>query len=800
MPDDPRIDAILERWEDLRQSGAEVSVDELCQEHPDLLEIVRQRVKALQGMEWFDASGADGDEADNLEPVPKTLGRYRLDTLIGAGGYGQVWKGFDPELQRTVAIKIPRSGRLGSAKRTVKFLDEARKVAQLRHPGIVSVHDVGSDGDYSFIVSEFIDGSNLAEFREKLPWQDAVRLVAKLADALQHAHAKGFVHRDIKPANILLDPEGSPYLTDFGIAITEGEYREGGTGTVGTLAYMSPEQVEGSPIDSRTDIYSLGVVLYELLVGQRPFVAADPIGFRHTILSEESTFPESIEVPLRLKTICLKALARNPRERYATATQFGSELKALCEIRQKRLLLWSVIGVVLLAMGVTAWLGSQHNHNSSLTQKTDVDEPIAANSNVAAQPETNPSPKTELPRQGTLTRAAKMPPATFTKIDISHQANYSWLPDYLPGAPTGNVTLGGIPFNIASNAAGNQGWSAQSARDDQDGHKSITIPAFVYGVTDVYTLINTIYGQPGPSSYAWLVFTGSRGATYTYHLVGNVDIRDYSNDTYTNGIGATTVNVFKSPKTNWNKEGRLDMQHIVLPHEFADQMLRTIKLVDNGRWGGQRVVLDGVTVVGVPKKEQMSEPKTRDRCIDLLSSVDVMRDRVTGEWTRDEDEVTTTGGKILMPVVLEGEYDLTVSFTRLEGDNTIAVVLPIGERRCIVVLSGWNGQTSGIESIDGKEAHSNPTTKHPSVLINGRRYTLVAKVRRHQGQTASVEVLLDKAVLASWQGKESSLDLRGEWQLPQIRRFALSTIDATTFHSAKLQMVSGDVSWIGGNP
>jgi hypothetical protein len=197
-------------------------------------------------------------------------------------------------------------------------------------------------------------------------------------------------------------------------------------------------------------------------------------------------------------------------------------------------------------------------------------------------------------------------PIAFTQVDISGQANYSWLPDYLPGAPTGNVTLGGVPFNIASNAAGHQGWSAQSAGDDPDGRKSITIPINVYGVTDVYTLINTIYGQRGPNYYAWLEFTGSRGATYTYRLVGNSDIRDYCKGDLTNAInGITTVNVFSCPKTNNGQEGRLDMQHIVLPDEFADQTLSTIKLVDNGRWGFQRVVLDGVTVAPVPRTSKL---------------------------------------------------------------------------------------------------------------------------------------------------------------------------------------------------
>ena len=186
-----------------------------------------------------------------------------------------MWKGFDPELQRVVAIKVPRPDRISSPDQAQKFLEEARKVAQLKHPGIVPVHDVGRDGDWFFIVSDFIDGENLAQriSRDRPGWEESARLVADVAEILQHAHQQGFIHRDIKPANILLDGQGRPYLTDFGIAISGDDQGRGTTDTAGTLRYMAPEQVAEtvSQIDCRSDIYGLGVVLYELLTGQRPF-------------------------------------------------------------------------------------------------------------------------------------------------------------------------------------------------------------------------------------------------------------------------------------------------------------------------------------------------------------------------------------------------------------------------------------------------------------------------------------------------------------------------------------------------
>ena len=164
---------------------------------------------------------------------------------------------------------------------------EARKVARLRHPNIVPVHDVGREGSNCFIVGEWIEGTNLAvRIRDDRPdHRESARIVAEVADALAHAHAAGFVHRDIKPANILIDPQGRAYLTDFGIAVVEEDLLRDVT-AAGTLPYMAPEQLgEGlGPVDHRADLYSLGVVLYELLTGRRPFRATSPMELREQIL------------------------------------------------------------------------------------------------------------------------------------------------------------------------------------------------------------------------------------------------------------------------------------------------------------------------------------------------------------------------------------------------------------------------------------------------------------------------------------------------------------------------------------
>ena len=179
---------------------------------------------------------------------------------------------------------------------------------------------------------------------------------------------------------------------------------------------------------------------------------------------------------------------------------------------------------------------------------------------------------------------------------------------YFPGGPTGRVTLGSIPFNIMSNSAGYQAWNGYVAAGGGSGQESITIPVGDYGITDVYTLINTYWGLAGPSSDAWLILTGSGGATYTKYLAGNSDVRDWCRCYDSQINGTSTVNVYTSavPSQINGTLGVLDMQQIVLPSDFANQTLTTIQLVDDGASGVQCAILDGVTVEAVPEPASLS--------------------------------------------------------------------------------------------------------------------------------------------------------------------------------------------------
>jgi serine/threonine protein kinase len=261
------------------------------------------------------------------------VGRYRIQGVLGQGSFGLVYLGHDDQLQRPVAIKVPHGHRVSNPEDAEAYLTEARTVAQLDHPNIVPVYDTGVAPDCPcFIVSKFVEGRTLAQCMGGSRYSAVItaQLVATLADALNYAHCRGLVHRDIKPGNILIDGSGRPYIVDFGLALREEDVGQGSR-YAGTPSYMSPEQArgEGHRVDGRSDIFSLGIVMYELLAGRKPFAAEHETELREQIRNYEPRPLRHIDehIPRELERICFKALAKRASERYMTARDLADDLQ-----------------------------------------------------------------------------------------------------------------------------------------------------------------------------------------------------------------------------------------------------------------------------------------------------------------------------------------------------------------------------------------------------------------------------------------------------------------------------------------
>ncbi len=272
------------------------------------------------------------DETKEWSPENLSLGHFTLKECVGRGAFGVVWKAYDPELDRHVAIKLPRAGQFDPQSEAM-FAREARAAAQLNHPNIVSVFEVGRENGQLYIVSEFVDGVTLESWLSggRPCNEEALRLFLKVVEALQFAHEKGIVHRDLKPSNIMLDSEHKPQLMDFGLAKREsGEITITMEGAkLGTPAYMPPEQIGSAhEADARSDVYSLGVILYRLLTGELPF-RGDQRMLIYQVLNDDPQSPRKLvaRLPKDLETICLKCLEKSADRRFQSARELADDIK-----------------------------------------------------------------------------------------------------------------------------------------------------------------------------------------------------------------------------------------------------------------------------------------------------------------------------------------------------------------------------------------------------------------------------------------------------------------------------------------
>jgi eukaryotic-like serine/threonine-protein kinase len=347
------------------------------------------------------------------------LSRYKISGKLGEGAMGVVYRALDPLLERVVAVKTIKLDCSPSEEEDFerRFFREAKSAARLNHPNIVTVFDAGKSGDIAYIAMEFLEGRDLRQLMIKnhsLPVARVVEIIAAVADGLAYAHENGVVHRDIKPANIMVLDNGGVKIADFGIAQIQTGTRTMSNMIVGTSKYMSPEHIMGLPVDGRTDIFSLGVVLYQLLTGVAPFEGETVTTIMYRVIHEAAPLPSFVAygIPHGFEYILAKALAKTPENRYQTAAEFADDLRNYEALAVRPRLPWTVGGLADPELPVI------DIHPSSATEDTIFcGETIRVTPPASVQSSINPpkAARTSLPGQSTLGEASDAVPGVDSK-------------------------------------------------------------------------------------------------------------------------------------------------------------------------------------------------------------------------------------------------------------------------------------------------------------------------------------------------------------------------------------------------
>jgi len=344
-----QVDALLEQALEQPPEEREAFVASAAQDNAvlrdEVLSLLKAQSQAAQFMERSAMKVAAQALADDsrLTTVITTLvgqeiGNYQIEKLLGAGGMGEVYLARDSKLGRLVALKVLPLPFVVDGDRLSRFQREARALSALNHPNLVTIYEVGEAKGLHFIAMELIEGKTLSSFRDKLSLKELLPIIAQVAEALGAAHQSGIIHRDVKPDNVMVRPDGYAKVLDFGLVkLAEVEFSprtsaQTQLGTaMGTLAYMSPEQASGEQVDHRTDIWSLGVVIYELATGQKPFTGDSRPAIINKILSAQPATPSTIDddLPPELDSILSKALEKDRDLRYQTASDFRADLRRL---------------------------------------------------------------------------------------------------------------------------------------------------------------------------------------------------------------------------------------------------------------------------------------------------------------------------------------------------------------------------------------------------------------------------------------------------------------------------------------
>jgi serine/threonine protein kinase len=558
--------------------------------------------------------------ADEL--INQTLGQFHIIRELGRGGMAVVYEAYQPSLQRRVALKVLPPRLAHDADLITRFRQEAIAAAKLRHPNIIAIHDVCQTDDLNYIVMDLLEGSSLSSAIRNQPMSPArvVNIIGQVASALDYAHQHDFVHRDIKPSNIMLDPDDHATLMDFGIAKALGGTRLTQTGmAIGTPEYMSPEQVMGSEIDQRTDVYSLGIVAYEMLTGHVPFS-----GTTASVLYRQANEPPPpprvhlASISPSVESVILRALAKKRDERYGTAGQFARALsdavansmastspatpsvQNATATRQaaRPWVLWAAAAfaaIVLLttvAIAVLA-LGNPGGWRSQATSQAGagVTPGVPASSPIAAPPHTDTPAPIGTRASGTPSASASSGPtrpavaasATYALLVMEtlswdDVANSSLSTDYA-SPPTGRQTLGGVSFDLNGRVFKTQ---AQPAPNNTYPVSTI-IKTDIQRVEQVYVLLTAgnAFTRWQGKTVGRIALVFSNAASVEVPLVLGENLREWHAADNVVSTAPKVRQVWQGPIAGHpDLIGTLDMLTIAVPAAQRDATLTQVEIRD----------------------------------------------------------------------------------------------------------------------------------------------------------------------------------------------------------------------------
>lgn len=532
------------------------------------------------------------------------IGRYQIQSRIGNGGMATVYLAYDPHFSRQVAIKVIPDHYLNEPQSHKRFQREAKAIAQLEHPAIVPVYDYGENKGRPYLVMRYMVGGSLKDWltQDLLPLTTISPIIERIASALDTAHAKGLIHRDIKPSNILLDDQGNAYLSDFGIVkFSSTITATTGSALIGTPAYMSPEQIHGDrPIDHRTDIYALGIMMFEMLTGKRPFAADTPAKqmMAHALTPVPNILQYNAKLPTGIADIISKAMSKDPESRYDTAGELARELRqvinqssmslpvssqttATTTIKKKRDWRhdsrWLGIIIIIFFLVTLLIVFNNYTSNAALLLRQ---EPTAT---TTTAPTITPS-RTSVPIPTSqpievMVPTPILPPTSSYEIISLAESSLLETPEANLGLLPNPQRLADIPFEPGLKI------STQCQHDTEKYQTSISISTYIEEPRQIHILIQAGNGNVdfNGNTIGKITLYFDNGQRFVEPLVLGHNIRDWRlnlPDFYVNTISSYDIQEVWRGKTTDGIDGHIDLLTIKIPKELHETTLNNIEVTD----------------------------------------------------------------------------------------------------------------------------------------------------------------------------------------------------------------------------